>query len=253
MTSSIANMNYAIIGGASGMGLATVHTLLARGAKVAVCDISEKNLEALLARLSMKDSSKCFTKTVDVTDRSAIDCFFLEAKERFGSINGIANFAGTGGHGLGTEAVWQTSEDEYNFIMNLNVKGLFNVLSSALVPGFLAEHASVVHIGSIFSQKGFLNGAVFAASKHAALGMVRSAAKETGSRVRVNCVLPGVIDTPMHRANLERVKNFTPTPATPIPRDGNAQEVANVVAFLLSEESSFVTGDAWNVDGGANA
>jgi NAD(P)-dependent dehydrogenase (short-subunit alcohol dehydrogenase family) len=63
----------------------------------------------------------------------------------------------------------------------------------------------------------------------------------------------GVIDTPMHRANLARVKNFTPTPATPIPRDGTAQEVANVVIFLLSEESSFVTGDAWNVDGGANA
>lgn len=63
----------------------------------------------------------------------------------------------------------------------------------------------------------------------------------------------GVIDTPMHRANLARVKNFTPTPATPIPRDGTAQEVANVVIFLLSEESSFVTGDAWNVDGGANS
>lgn len=65
--------------------------------------------------------------------------------------------------------------------------------------------------------------------------------------------ISGVIDTPMHRANLARVKNFTSTPATPIPRDGTAQEVANVLTFLLSEESSFVTGDAWNVDGGANS
>jgi NAD(P)-dependent dehydrogenase (short-subunit alcohol dehydrogenase family) len=97
---------------------------------------------------------------------------------------------GTGGHGLGTEAVWQTSEDEYDYIMDLNVRGLYNVLSTSLVPGFLEDKASVVHIGSIFSQKGFLNGAVFAASKHAALGMVRSAAKETKGRVRVNCVLP---------------------------------------------------------------
>lgn len=63
----------------------------------------------------------------------------------------------------------------------------------------------------------------------------------------------GVIDTPMHQANLARVKNFSPIPTTPIPRDGTAQEVANVVVFLLSEESSFVTGDAWNVDGGANS
>lgn len=57
----------------------------------------------------------------------------------------------------------------------------------------------------------------------------------------------------MHRANLERVRDFTPTTLTPIARDGKAQEVANVVVFLLGNESSFVTGDAWNVDGGANA
>jgi NAD(P)-dependent dehydrogenase (short-subunit alcohol dehydrogenase family) len=190
MSSSITNMTYIMIGGASGMGLATVQTLLARGAQVAVCDVSEKNLATLLDGLSPQNSAKCFARIVDVTHRSAINGFFHAAKERFGTLNGIANFAGTGGHGLGTEAVWQTTEEEYNFIMNLNVKGLFNVLSSGLDPGFLADRASVVHIGSIFSQKGFLNGAVFAASKHAALGMVRSAAKETEGRVRVNCVLP---------------------------------------------------------------
>lgn len=190
MASSITNLTYVIIGGASGMGLATVHTLLARGAHVAVCDISERNLEDWLAQLSTEDASDCFSRAVDVTDRFAINSFLHAAKEHFGSLNGIANFAGTGGHGLGTEAVWQTTEEEYNFIMDLNVRGLFNVLSSALVPRFLQDHASVVHVGSIFSQKGFLNGAVFAASKHAALGMVRSAAKETEGRVRVNCVLP---------------------------------------------------------------
>ena len=69
----------------------------------------------------------------------------------------------------------------------------------------------------------------------------------------LNPSISGVIDTPMHRANLARVKDFTPTPTTPIARDGTAQEVANVVVFLLSDESGFVTGDAWNVDGGANS
>lgn len=186
------NMSYVIIGGASGMGLATVQTLLERGAQVAVCDISKKNLEALCGSLSTKESPNCFAKVVDVTDRSAVENFFHAAKGHLRRLNGIANFAGTGGHGLGTEPVWQTSEDEFNYIMDLNVRGLYNVLSASLPPGFLEEHASVVHIGSIFSQKGFLNGAVFAASKHAALGLVRSAAKETGGRVRINCVLPQV-------------------------------------------------------------
>jgi NAD(P)-dependent dehydrogenase (short-subunit alcohol dehydrogenase family) len=168
------NSSFVIIGGASGMGLATVHTLLARGAKVAVCDISNKNLEALVASLPANDSPNCFAKPVDVTDRPALHSFLHEAKAHFGKLNGLANFAGTGGHGLGTAAVWQTSEDEYDYIMDLNVRGLYNVLSTSLVPGFLEDEASVVHIGSIFSQKGFMNGAVFAASKHAALGLVRS-------------------------------------------------------------------------------
>ncbi|KAK9242716.1 hypothetical protein V1506DRAFT_568881 [Lipomyces tetrasporus] len=84
------------------------------------------------------------------------------------------------------------------------------------------QGASVVHIGSMFSIQGFKYGAIYDASKHAALGMVRSAAKETGDRVRVNCILPLLL---MHRANLARVKGFTPTPTTP----------------------------AWSVDGGAEA
>jgi NAD(P)-dependent dehydrogenase (short-subunit alcohol dehydrogenase family) len=179
-----------IIGGASGMGLATVHTLIGQGHRVAACDVSKESLDALSARISVTESGKYFAKTVDVTDRTALEDFFHAAKQQFGDIHGIANFAGTGGHGLGAEAVWQTSAEEYEFIMNLNVKGLFNVLAISLSPGFLADQASVVHIGSIFSERGFSNGAVFAASKHAALGMVRSAAKETKGRVRVNSVLP---------------------------------------------------------------
>lgn len=180
-----------VIGGASGMGLATAHLLLEQGHRVAVCDISRKSLDSLGAQVSESKSEKhYFAKTVDVTDRAALEAFFHEAKQHFGDIHGIANFAGTPGHKLGEEPVWQTSAEEYEFIMNINVKGLFNVLAISLSPGFLADQASVVHIGSIFSERGFSNGAVFAASKHAAAGMVRSVAKETEGRVRVNTVLP---------------------------------------------------------------
>lgn len=209
-------------------------------------------------------------KTGNVTDEAAVESFLMEAKSRFGRLNGVSNFAGTPGHELGTEAVWQTQLAKYQFIMDINVKGLFNVLSVSLRPGFLEDNSSVVHIGSMFSMQGFKNGAVFAASKHAALGMVRSTAKKTNGKTRVNCILPcvspclplaslrlthysGVIDTPMHRANLARVQGFAPTPTTPIPRDGRAEEIASVAVFLLSSESGFVTGDAWSVDGGANA
>lgn len=91
---------------------------------------------------------------------------------------------------MGTEAVWETSDDEFDFMMKVNVTGMFYVLSEALKPGFMSLGGSIVQIGSMFSMQGFNKGAVYATSKHAALGMVRSAAKEAGGRARVNCVLP---------------------------------------------------------------
>lgn len=269
---SLQDQVIAIFGGASGMGLATTRILLARQVRVAVFDISTDNLHRFYTGLPAEQNDKCMVTTGNVTDGAAVESFLIEAKSRFGRLNGVANFAGTPGHELGTEEVWKTTQSEYQFIMDINVKGLFHVLSVSLRPGFLDENSSVVHVGSMFSLQGFKNGAVFAASKHAALGMVRSAAKETNGNIRVNCVLPyvllflpppppspgltiysGVVDTPMHQANLARVQDFAPTTSTPIPRDGRADEVANVAVFLLSNESSFVTGAAWSVDGGANA
>ncbi|KAL5362084.1 hypothetical protein BJX96DRAFT_176831 [Aspergillus floccosus] len=175
MSSPVHNKVYLVTGSASGMGLATAHTLLFRGAKLAACDINEKNLEEFYSNLEAAKQMDTLTGLVDVRNKSDLRKFAQQAKSHFGRLDGVANFAGTGGHELGTESVWETSDDE------------------------------------------------------------------------------GVIDTPMHRANVTRVKNFVPAPTTPIARDGTAQEVANVVVFLLGTESSFVTDDAWSVDGGANA
>lgn len=84
-----------------------------------------------------------------------------------------------GGHESGTESVWEAGDDEYDYIMDIDIRGLFNTLSVALSSRFLEPGASVVHIASMFSLKSFKNGAAFTASKHAALGMMRSAAKVT--------------------------------------------------------------------------
>ncbi|KAJ9667871.1 hypothetical protein H2201_002057 [Coniosporium apollinis] len=127
------------------------------------------------------------------------------------------------------------------------------VLAEALKPDVLEEPGSVVHISSMFSMRGYPQGAVFSASKHAAVRMVKSAAMEVGERnIRVNVVMPDAIDTPMTHA-MRGAGAPNPVPNYPIPRLGTPQENANVVAFLLSEESSFVTGATWAVDGGAIA
>ncbi|KZL85794.1 short chain dehydrogenase reductase family superfamily [Colletotrichum incanum] len=247
MPSSFSDRVIIVIGSASGMGLATAKTLLAEGAKVGMSDVNGIALEKVVKELGTEHQGRVFFKTSDVINRQSVRDFLQETKSHFGKIDGVANFAECGGHQLGTQSIWETSDEEYEFITSLNIRGAFHVLAETLKPGFLSHGGSFVHIGSMYALQGFYKGAVFAASKHASLGMVRSAAKEVGDRARVNCVLPGAIDTPMHRANLARVPKDFPAPTTV----GTAQEVADVTVFLLSGKSAFVNGAAWSVDGGA--
>jgi NAD(P)-dependent dehydrogenase (short-subunit alcohol dehydrogenase family) len=182
-----------VTGSASGMGLATATSLASSGAHLALWDINSSKLKEIAKSFKAQYSGKILAQTVDVSDRSAVKAALIEAQHHLGPINAIANFAGTGGHQLGVEPIWETSNEGFEFITNLNIRGLFNILGEALTPGFLGELQSIVHIASMFGTRGYKNGAVFAASKHAAVGMVKSAALEVGSRgIRVNCILPCV-------------------------------------------------------------
>lgn len=182
-----------VTGSASGMGLATATSLASSGAHLALWDINSSKLKEIAKSFKAQYSGKILAQTVDVSDHSAVKAALIEAQHHLGPINAIANFAGTGGHQLGVEPIWETSNEGFEFITNLNIRGLFNILGEALTPGFLGELQSIVHIASMFGTRGYKNGAVFAASKHAAVGMVKSAALEVGSRgIRVNCILPCV-------------------------------------------------------------
>lgn len=188
---SAAGKIFVITGSASGMGRATAITLLASGATLGLCDLNQDGLSKLIDELSEEEKVRVFTHAVDITNRSAIASFLHSTKQKFGRIDGIANFAGTAGHKLGHHEVWEIDEGEYDFIMAVNVKGIFNILSEALRPGFLQEPGSIVHAASMFSERGFSKGSVFSASKHAGVGIVKSAALEAGKRgIRVNLVMP---------------------------------------------------------------
>jgi NAD(P)-dependent dehydrogenase (short-subunit alcohol dehydrogenase family) len=188
---SVAEKVFVITGSASGIGLATATILLAHSTLLGLCNISEHSLSKLISDLSKKQKARIITDTVNITNRSAITSFLRLTKKKFSKIDRIVNLARTVGHKLRHHKIWEINEQEYNFIMNINVKGIFNILSKALKPGILQEPGSIIHAASIFAERGFSKGSVYSTSKHTGVGMAKSTALKAGKRgIRVNIVLP---------------------------------------------------------------
>lgn len=147
MASSVAGKAFVVTGTASGMGLKTATTLLARGALLGLCDMNLDGLSKLVDELGEEEKARVITRAVASIPHLT--------KAQFGKIDGIANLAGTAGHKLGHQEVLEMDEEEHDFIMGVDVKGVFNVLSEGLKPGFLQESGSIVHAASMVAKRGF--------------------------------------------------------------------------------------------------
>lgn len=191
MATTLAGKVFAVTGGASGMGLATVKTLLARGASVGMCDLNESKFGELLSSIDAFQKSRLLAQPVNVAKRASVKSFLEATKSQFGSLDGIANVAGTGGRLIGTRFIWEIPDEEYDLVMDSNARGVFNALAEGLVPGLLTTPGSIVNVGSIYSARGFKKGAPYSCSKHAMIGLTKTAAIEAGPRgIRINAVLP---------------------------------------------------------------
>lgn len=172
--SALEDKVFIVTGAASGMGAATATTLLHQGASVGLCDISEDSLKKLAKDLETEYKNKVLTQIVNITNRTDVSTFLNRVKSHFNRLDGIANLAGTAGHRLGHEEIWQITDDEYDFVMDVNVRGAFNIISEGMKPGLLSEPGSIVHTGSMFSARGFAKGAVTAPASMRVLGWSRA-------------------------------------------------------------------------------
>ncbi|KAH6977424.1 3-alpha--hydroxysteroid dehydrogenase [Ilyonectria sp. MPI-CAGE-AT-0026] len=241
---------YAITGGANGIGLATAKLLSSRGATVCIGDIEQRGLKEAEAYFSSLNAPVMITK-LDVAHRSQVDSWIESIISEHGRLDGAANVAGIIGKVHGTAAITELEDTEWDRILAVNLTGTMYCLRAELQ--HIENGGSIVNVSSIHGSKGFAKHAAYDASKHAVNALTKVAALENGHReVRVNSVAPGSIYTPLMQKEWDakgRPKDAPFDEPTAFLRQGTAEESANVIAFLLGPESSFVSGSVYGVDG----
>jgi len=247
---SLSGKVFAITGGASGIGLGTAKLLSTRGATVCIADIDSKAMDEARAYFTPLSVPFMITK-VDVSNREEVDSWIDSVVEAYGRLDGAANVAGIIGKVHGITSVADMPDSEWDKIIAVNLTGTMYCLRAELRK--IVDGGSIVNISSIHGVKGFANHSAYDASKHGLIGLTKSAAQENGHReVRVNSVAPGSIYTPLMQKEWDHRGRPSDAPfdePTAFRRRGTVEETANVIAFLLGPESTFVSGSVYQVDG----
>ncbi|RLD16667.1 MAG: 3-oxoacyl-ACP reductase [Caldiserica bacterium] len=228
-----------ITGGAQGIGRAIAELFHKEGAKVCICDVDEGRLREV-----EKEGMKGYK--LDVRSLDEVERVFSEIVKDFGGIDILVNNAGITRDNL----IIRMSEEEWNLVIDINLKGVFNCSKIASKIMMKKRSGVIVNISSIIGQIGNPGQVNYSASKAGVIGITKTLAKElAGRNIRVNAVAPGFIKTRMTDVLPEDVKNKM-LENIPLKRFGEPSDVAELVLFLASDKSSYITGQVVRVDGG---
>lgn len=239
-----------ITGGASGIGAASGLLLASRGAKVLIADLSEEQGNAVAAQ-GQADGHEIVFQKVDVTSGDDVRALFAFAVQHLGGLDVVLNNAGIDHK---PAPMHELSDDDFDRNIAVNLKGVWHCMRAAIACMIPNGGGHVINVASIAGLRSAPSISAYSASKHGVMGLTKSAAVEYAkANMRFNAVCPSFIDTPMVRntlALLDERGQQAIVKASPMRRLGKAEEIAFAIAWLASDESTFMNGHAFTLDGG---
>lgn len=232
-----------------GLGRAIANRLASHGATLVVVDLNQEKIDQAAKDLETKYGIKSLGIACNVTKPEDCDNAINKVKEVFGQLDILVNNAGV----LKDNLVMRMSEEDFDFVMDVNCKGVFLMTKAATKLILKAPSGRIVNISSVSGLTGQPGQANYSASKAAVIALTKVFAREfSGRNVLVNAVCPGFVQTEMTGKLSEEVQKKLTDPAViPLKRPGKQDEIASVVKFFCSEDSSYITGTFLRVDGGA--
>lgn len=233
-----------VTGASGGIGSAIALELARRGWRVALQYRSNREAAVRLEEEICRQGGMARAYGADLTDEAQVDALFSAAEKDFGFLEGLVNNAGVAWKGLFTDM----SLSDWRGVMDADLTSVFLCCRRALPPMIRQKRGSIVNVSSMWGEVGASCEAAYSAAKAGVIGLTKALAKEEGpSGIRVNCLAPGVIDTPMN-GDLSPEDLAALREETPLERTGTPEEAARAAAFLLEEE--FLTGQVLGVNGG---